>query len=120
MSNPTKKASLTLFVVAVASIGLSCSAEKQTPDQEFKKKSSSKQSDILDEKLARILATKLANDEFSRKKIFTKIHPQSWSNVRKSKGRWELIKVAPAGSQAWVSFDLDGEKPDIKVEYALE
>ena len=39
---------------------------------------------------------------------------------KKNKERWEFIKVAPAGSQAWVSFDLDGKKPDLKVGNALE
>jgi hypothetical protein len=77
-------------------------------------------SSVLNEHEARTLATTLANNEFAKRNINASLHPSSWSIVKKDSGRWLLVKVSPAGTQAWVSFDLDGANVTVKVEYALE
>ncbi len=66
-----------------------------------------------------MLATRLANGELAKKWTGVRLHADSWSVIRDG-NRWQLVKVSPAGPQGWVSFDLDGANPVVKVEYAHE
>jgi len=81
----------------------------------------------LTETAARALATKLANAELAKggvrdineRPIPADLRPESWNTVVRLEGRWTLILGGPGGgTQAYVTFNLDGTEPRVEVGYS--
>jgi len=81
----------------------------------------------LDEKAARALAARLANEAFARQAFKRpngkpvgkiEIAPESFNDVSQKVGRWVLRMVRPAGPEAFVDFAADGSDPKVVVDFA--
>jgi len=81
----------------------------------------------LDEKAARALAARLANEAFARQAFKRpngkpvgkiEIAPESFNDVSQKVGRWVLRMVRPAGPEAFVDFAADGSDPKVVVNFA--
>lgn len=82
----------------------------------------------LTKRQARVLAAKLANEAFAAPRFQRvlgkparkiKITPEWFNYVWQENGRWILKKVASAGPEGSISFNLDGFDATVNVHYSL-